>query len=161
MPKADKALVARRVEDILRIRLDGAQYWDVREYVREQEAEEGSAWFVGEGNPLSDAQVRRYQQRADALIYESHDSSRKRLFRRHLAQRKALYARAVTTGDIRAALAVLQDEARLTRLYPADAIELRLADLEKQLRQLKSRGPQPPQLPPTEADEAEEDEQCA
>jgi len=39
MAKADKALVQRRVDDVLRIRLDGAQWWDVREYVREKEGE--------------------------------------------------------------------------------------------------------------------------
>jgi hypothetical protein len=119
MAKADKALVARRIDDVLRIRLDGAQFWDVREYVREREKEPGSAWFLPEGEgPLSDSQIRRYQQQADKLVYESHERSRKKLFRRHLAQRRHLYGRAVTTGDIRTALACAQDEARLLGLYP-------------------------------------------
>ncbi len=42
--KATKAVVAQRVEEVLRIRLDGAQFWDVREYAREKEHEAGSVW---------------------------------------------------------------------------------------------------------------------
>jgi hypothetical protein len=122
--KADKALAARRVEDLLRIRLDGAEFWDVREYVREKEGESRSAWFLKEGeNPLSDGQIRRYQGKADALILQSHERSRKRLLRRHLAQRRNLYAKAVLQGDVRTALAVLQDKAKMEGLYPAEKHE--------------------------------------
>src|SRR5262245_731680 len=121
MAKADKALVARRVDEVLRIRLDGAQFWDVREFVREKEKQEGSAWFVGEGGkPLSDSQIRRYQTQADKLLEQAHERSRRKLFRRHLAQRRHLYARAVTSGDLRTALACTQDEAKLLGLYPAE-----------------------------------------
>jgi hypothetical protein len=119
MARADKAQVARRIDDVLRIRLDGAEFWDVREFVREKEKEAGSAWFLAEGEtPLSDSQIRRYQRKADRLMLESHERSRKRLLRRHLAQRRHLYARAATTGDFRAALSALQDEAELLGLYP-------------------------------------------
>jgi hypothetical protein len=115
---ADKALAARRVEEVLRIRLDGAEFWDVRDFVREKEAEAGSAWHLAEdASPLSDSQIRRYQQRADALMMKAHERSRRKLFRRHLAQRRNLYARAVTTGEISTALAVLKDEATLLSLY--------------------------------------------
>jgi hypothetical protein len=137
MAKADKALSTRRVDDILRIRLDGAQFWDVREFVREKETEKGSAWYLGEGGkPLSDGQIRRYQQKADDLIYSAHERSRKKLFRRHLAQRRNLYARAVTTGDLRTALACLQDEAKLTGLDYDDQIVRQLAALKKGIARL-------------------------
>src|SRR5262245_56161278 len=117
MAKADKALAARRAEDILRIRLDGAEWWDVREFVREKEKEQGSAWFVGEGEtPSSDSMIRKYQERADALMMQAHEKSRKKLLRRHLAQRRNLYARAVTTGDLRTALACLRDEGEMLGL---------------------------------------------
>jgi hypothetical protein len=123
MARADKAQVARRIDDILRIRLDGAEFWDVREFVREKEKEQRSAWFLAEGEePLSDGQIRRYQQKADRLMLQSHERNRKKLLRRHLAQRRNLYARATTTGDIRTALAVLQDEAKLEGLYPPQKI---------------------------------------
>jgi hypothetical protein len=117
-PKPTKATVARRVEEVLRIRLDGAEFWDVREYAREKEKEPGSAWeLTPDGKPLSDGQLWRYIGRADRMIAESCRASRKKLLRRHLAQRRNLYAKAVSQGDVRAALAVLTDEAKLIGLY--------------------------------------------
>jgi hypothetical protein len=121
--KATKAIVLRRVEEVLRIRLDGAEFWDVREYAREKEAEEGSAWHLSEGaKPLSDGQLWRYIAAADKLIAESCRASRKKLLRRHLAQRRNLYAKSVLAGDYRSALAVLRDEAELEGLYPPKKI---------------------------------------
>jgi hypothetical protein len=118
MAKADKALVARRVDELLRIRLDGAEDWDVRNYVREKQSEAGSAWFLAEGEiPLSDSQIWRYQQRADKLMMATRSHNRRQVRNRHLAQRRNLYARAVTTGEIRTALAVLRDEAEMLGLY--------------------------------------------
>jgi hypothetical protein len=52
MAQADKALSARRVDDILRIRLDGAQWWDVLEYVREKELGRLGVVRAGRANPL-------------------------------------------------------------------------------------------------------------
>jgi len=49
--------------------------------------------------------------KATAMIAESCRASRKKLLRRHLAQRRNLFAKAVALGDVRAALAVLADEA--------------------------------------------------
>jgi hypothetical protein len=116
--KADKALSARRVEDILRIRLDGAEWWDVVQFVRENQSEQTSAWFVAEGEkPLSEAMIRKYQERADKLLIESHEKSRKKLLRRHLAQRRNLFARAVTTGELATALRCLDSEAALLALH--------------------------------------------
>jgi hypothetical protein len=116
--KTTKAIVARRIEELLRILLDGAEWWDVCEYVREKEAEDGSAWEVPpDGKPLSHSQIRRYMARATTLIAESCRASRKKLLRRHLAQRRNLYAKAVAQGDVRAALACIADEARLLGLY--------------------------------------------
>jgi hypothetical protein len=139
MAKADKVLVAKRTEDLLRIRLDGARFWDLCEFVREKEVEEGSAWFLEEGSkPLSESQIRRYQQKADDLAERSFERNRKRLFREHIAKRRHLYARAVTTGDLRTALAILRDEAELLKLYPQSTVEQRLAALEKLLASLQS-----------------------
>ncbi len=117
--KATKAQVEARVTELLRIRLDGAEFWDVREYAREKEQEEGSPWQLAEGQkPLSDGQLWRYLARVDRLIAESCRASRKKLLRRHLAQRRALYAKAVSQGDIRGALACVRDEAELQGIYP-------------------------------------------
>lgn len=137
--KATKATVARRVEEVLRIRLDGAEFWDVRESAREKEAEQGSAWQLAQGdNPLSDGQLWRYIGRADKLITESCRASRKRLLRRHLAQRRNLFAKAVNQGDIRAALACLDSEAKLTGLFDDEVMRL-IDQLQKQIAELKAQ----------------------
>jgi hypothetical protein len=116
---ADRTQTRRRVDDLLRIILDGAAWWDVCQFVREQEKEAGSAWFLAEGeNPLSASQIRRYHRQADRLIQTSCERSRRRLFRNHLAKCRHLYAKAVLSGDYRTALAALRDEAELRGMYP-------------------------------------------
>ena len=50
--RATKAQVKARVEEVLRIRLDGAEAWDLREYVREKVATNDPVWG---DQPLSDA----------------------------------------------------------------------------------------------------------
>jgi hypothetical protein len=124
-PKSRKALVAARVDDLLRIMLDGAEEcWDWCEYVREKQTDADSPWFVPERRkPLSYSQIRRYVGKVDKLIAASCRASRKKLLRRHLAKRRNLYAKAVSQGDIRAALACLQDEAELTGLYPPRTVK--------------------------------------
>jgi hypothetical protein len=120
MARATKELVDARTNDILRIMLDGAEAWDLREYVREKEQEEGSPWHLADGaKPLSYGQIRRYAVRAEKLIRETCRISHKRLLRKHQAQRRNLYAKAVSQGDIRAAASVLKDLAELQGLYPA------------------------------------------
>ncbi|HEY7311890.1 MAG TPA: hypothetical protein VH643_21175 [Gemmataceae bacterium] len=101
--------------------------------MREKEAEEGSPWQLPEGGkPLSDSQLWRYIARADAMAAESCRASRKKLMRRHLAQRRHLYAKATLSGDYRTALAILRDEAELLNLY-----DFRLAELEKRILELE------------------------
>lgn len=107
-PKADTAAVALRVEEVLRIRLDGGQFHDVVQYVAEKE------WG------LKDRQLRTYIRRADDLLVEQQDADRRRIIARHFAQRQTLYARAVNAADYRTALAILSDEAKLRGLYASD-----------------------------------------
>src|SRR4051794_2556667 len=95
-PKPTRAQIEQRVNEVLAIRLAGAQLWDVREYVREKEREDGSPWRLAEGqNPLSDSQLYRYLDRADKLITSSSLASRKKLLRLHRARREYLYGLAV------------------------------------------------------------------
>jgi hypothetical protein len=116
--KPTKATIAKRVEEFVQIVLDGAEPHDLRLYVSERQADADSPWARPEGKrPLSDRQIRRYAARAEGVIAESCRTSRKKLLRRHLARRRNLYAKAVSAGDIRTALACLADEARLTGLY--------------------------------------------
>jgi hypothetical protein len=117
-----KAQVEARVDEILRIRLDGAEFWDLREYVREKEQEEGSPWQLVEGQkPLSDSQLWRYLAKADKEIAASCRASRKKLVRRHLAQRRNIFGKAMSAGDYRAALAALESEAKLQGLFDTPA----------------------------------------
>lgn len=129
--RAEKLVVRQRVEELVKLRLGGAAFWDVREYVREQEqtpettapgtAPLLSPWRIPHGaGPLSDSQLREYVRRADAAICRSGREKSSKALSRHFAQRRDLYARAQLAGDLRTALAVLQDEARLKGLYPAE-----------------------------------------
>jgi hypothetical protein len=130
--------MARRVEEVLRIRLDGAEFWDVLQYIAEkQEAGEG-IWAVPEGGkPIAQRTVWWYIQRADQLLAETfrNEAGRKKMRRRHLAQRRNLYAKAVSQGDIRAALSCLDSEAKLLDLYPKpeDALRREVEELKKML----------------------------
>jgi hypothetical protein len=123
MRRAPKDLADARVRDLLRILLDGAEGWDLCEFVRDAEKEEGSPWHLAEGEePLSYSQIRRYAVKAEKLIAESCRTSRKRLLRKHQAQRRSLYATAVHQGDVRAAAMILKDLADLQGLYPAKGV---------------------------------------
>jgi hypothetical protein len=117
--KADKLLVQRRTDDIYRILLDGARLQDLRQYVTSQQTEADSPWFLPKGKePLSDRQLYRYYQAAENLLHEPLGHGRKKLLREHVRKRQNLFARAVTTGDIRTAALILKDEAELRGLYP-------------------------------------------
>src|SRR5947209_8205082 len=94
--QATAAQVAARVEELLRIRLDGAELWDVREFMRQKVAANDPVWGAA---PLSTSQIYRYLEKVDAKIAESCKSSRRKLFRMALARRRNLYARAVNAGD--------------------------------------------------------------
>ncbi len=134
--RATKAIIQARVEEVLRIRLDGAEFWDLREYARDKEKEPGSAWELKRGErPLSDGQLWRYIAKANKLVAESSRASRGRLLRQHLAMRRNLYAKAVSQGDVRAALAAADSEAKLRGLFPTpeDALRKEIEGLRKQL----------------------------
>jgi hypothetical protein len=107
MAKADKSLVLRRNQEILRLILAGGEFEDIRQYAAAQ------------GWKLSERQLRRYQETAHQQLAESIRGDRRQLLGRHLMQRRALYARAVKVNDIRTALQVLRDEALLEGLYPS------------------------------------------
>jgi RecB family endonuclease NucS len=151
-PKAKKSSVAeveRRVQEVLRIRLDGAALHDVVQYATEMK------WDV------SERQVSHYIRRADDLLVERNDRNRKRLLARHCAQRESLYARAVNGADYRTALAVVDSLAKLQGLFvaPSDVKELarlaaaqgaRLVELEKRLEDARRNQADPPAAGPAD-----------
>lgn len=120
--KATNAVVLQRVEEVLAIRLDGAQLHDIRRYASE------NGWGV------SDRQLERYIEKADKLLIERRQKKWKRMKALHLARREALYARALQSADFRTALAVLQDMAKLEELYLS---EKELREVKRRLRELE------------------------
>jgi hypothetical protein len=135
-------ILEQRVEEILEIRLDGAKEWDARRYVAEKEAADEAPWKLPEGgNPLSRRQIRNYIREADRRIARSTQATRQRRVARHIAYRERLFARAVSKGDERTALAVLDSLAKLLDLFPteSDALLREMAALRKELAELKAR----------------------
>lgn len=123
-PRANAILTQRRVSELVRWRLDGAERWDVLENVRAREKKGEAPWEVpADANPLSEGTIWSLLTKADREIHDSHSRNRKQLFRRHLAQRRSLYAKAVLAGDLRTALACVKDEAELLNLYPAKVVK--------------------------------------
>src|SRR5580704_12472780 len=104
--KSDNAEVKRRVEEIFRLRLNGAKRHVILRYAAEK------GWGVRV------RQIETYISRADEMLVERREKSRKRVLARHLAQREELYYQALKAKDYRTALAVLEDDARLRGLYP-------------------------------------------
>ncbi len=115
--------MAQRVTEISRIRLEGAKFADVLEYVRETEQNPESCWYEEPGEeplePLGDSTIWRYISLADDAIEAETVSSRKKLFKKHLAQREHLYSKATLAGDIRTSLSILKDIDELLALYPS------------------------------------------
>lgn len=144
--KASRPEVAERIAEVLRIRLDSAQFHDVCEYAKEK------GWDV------SERQIGRYIAAADELIAKRMETRRKRLISRHIAMRESLAARAINAADLRTALATMDSTAKLQGLFSdaKDVKELlkiianqdaRLKDLEGRLH--ASAGPSTPPAPPT------------
>ena len=112
--KSSNLEAAQRVEEVFKLRLGGAEFADIRQFASEPEQN----WNV------SDRQLWRYIAAADKLVKERFDARAEHLLNRHLLQRRTLFAHAMGAGDFRAALAVLQDEAKLEGLYPPTKTEL-------------------------------------
>jgi hypothetical protein len=111
--KSSKVEVAKRVEEVFRLRLGGAEYADIVQYASAPE----QSWDV------SERQIRNYIAAADRLVKERFDAHAGHLLARHLLQRRLLYAHAVGAGDFSTALRVLDSEAKLEGLFPAERHE--------------------------------------
>ncbi len=123
--KADNTTIALRIEEVLRRRLDGAQFHDIVQYAAEK------GWGV------NDRQLWTYIRKADDLLFERQDKSRKKVIARHLAQRQALYARAVNAADLRTALSILDSECKLRGLFPEAGVKELLKLVMAQGEQIK------------------------
>jgi hypothetical protein len=112
--RSTKAETMQRVHAVLKIVLFGAEFHDLRDFADK------------EGWNVSDSTLRRYQTAALELCREQQEQNRERLLARHLMQRRALYARAMESGDWRTALAIATDEAALLGLYPTGKARIEL-----------------------------------
>jgi len=143
--KSTNAIVSQRVEEILRLRIDGANFANIRDFANQPE----QAWGV------SDSQLKRYIQKSDELLRERTERGRGKITRIHLARRETLFARAVQLADIRTALAVLDSDAKLRGLYDEpgklrqQALDLltRIAQLEDAARAGSTPDPEPLERP--------------
>ena len=116
---ATKTIVARRIDDVMRIRLGGGGFANICEYVRKNEIVEGSAWHLAPGDsPLTDSQLWRYIGKVDQAMRDVDAEFRQRLISMHVARCGRLYYKANQAADIRLALACLQHEAKILGLYP-------------------------------------------
>lgn len=115
---------ARRLE-VAQLRLDGAQWYEVFEWIRVREAEPiqpgkpPNCWHSE--RPLTKAAIFWYIGEADKMILELAEADRTRAYRKHLAQRQNLYAKAVNMGDIGNALRILDSMAKLQDLFPSNS----------------------------------------
>lgn len=110
--KSTQDTVQKRVEEVLAIRLLGAELPEIRKLSQKKR------WGV------SDDQLRRYIHRTDEVLAKMLEKDRERLLNRHIAQRRALFAACMQAEDYANARAVLKDEAELLALYPAGKLEL-------------------------------------
>lgn len=151
-PKSDRAEFDRRVQQVLAIRLDGAQLHDLIEFA----AQQVPPWNV------SERQLARYLEAADDLLAKRMERKRGRLIGLHVSRRESLYARAINSADYRTALAVLSDLAKLQNLYASDKdfkelVKIattqaeRLRELEVRLSATQAAAPKPEEPPPCPA----------
>src|SRR5215470_19650666 len=112
--KSSKAEVRKRVEEVFKLRLGGANLADIVQYASAPE----QAWGVAE------RQIANYIKAADQLMVERFDAKAPCLLNRHLLQRDQVFAHAMGAGDFRTALAVLDSGAKLLGLFPAERHEL-------------------------------------
>ena len=118
-PDPSPGLTPERVDTVLRLRLDGAQFHDLKAFANDTDAEGkadaargGPAWNV------SDADLWAMIGKADDLLVARAEKDRARAYAVAVARREALYARAVNAGDYSAALGCLKDIAQLQGTYP-------------------------------------------
>jgi hypothetical protein len=110
------AQVAARVHEVLRIRLDGASFADLKDFAKE------AGWNV------SDRQLKTYITRADRLLAAEIEKDAGKLLSFHVAQRRQLLARCINSGDLSTALRTLDSEAQLLNLFPAKKVSIASPD---------------------------------
>lgn len=117
------AVTPERVETVLRLRLDGAQFHDLRLFAADTSAD-GTLVRGGPPWEVSDDDLWKLIDRADTVLVSRTKQSHAQAVALQLARRDALYARAVNAGDYSVAASILKDQAALLGMYP-NVAELR------------------------------------
>lgn len=137
--KATEGQMRKRIEEVLRLRLDGAEFWDLRDYIRKQEITPGSAWELrGDDKPLSDQHIRRYITDTNKMIVRHDRGSKEEMLDEHVARRRHLYAKAIKSGDLSNAVKALDSEAKLQGLFPPPPPPAEFVSLLKEIESLQS-----------------------
>jgi hypothetical protein len=111
--RASKTVTTVRVEEILQLRLLGAEFVDIRKH------SQANGWN------LADRSLHYLIAKSDKLLQQTLEKDRTKIINRHIAMRRALYARAVAVSDYGTASRILRDEAELLGLYPAKKMDVR------------------------------------
>ena len=131
--RPNKSEMEKRLADVFRLRLEGAGILNLLEYIREKELEPGSCWFLEPGEkPLSLRSIEHYIEQTNKQVREAFSKDRERILIEHRSRREWLYLKSVSVGDgenpdYRAALAILQDQARSRGFTPAAKRPIRMA----------------------------------
>ncbi len=110
-PRSSAVVVSGRVLEIYRLRLRGKEFPDLWDFAAKQ------GWGV------SRTTLTRYIAAADEMCEKHYNRRAIYMHARHIMQRRMLLDKCLDAGDFRTALSVLQDEAKLANLYPANKVE--------------------------------------
>jgi hypothetical protein len=110
--KSTKAVFHQRVEQVLKIRLAGAQLHDIRNFAQEDDPDTGRPWNV------TDKTLKYYISASNQLLARAAEKDHDKLLTLAIAQRETLYANAIQSGDWRAALAIADSRDKLLGLFP-------------------------------------------
>jgi hypothetical protein len=102
----DRNVVEQRSNELLELRLGGAEMPQLKQYAERQ------GWGV------TSRTLYRYVKIGDKLLAKTLEHDRELLVNKHVAQRRRRYQKAMDAGDLSTALRILQDEAELLSLYP-------------------------------------------
>jgi hypothetical protein len=112
--KSTRAEIIARVEQVVLLRLNGADLAQVVEYGNQKE------WSVGP------RMLKKYITAADKKILRQSERNHARNVGLHVARRKRLYCLAMEQQDFKLAHAILKDLGELEAAYPAQAMKLKL-----------------------------------
>lgn len=151
----DVAETAARVEKILALRLDGAQFHDLHTYANDPSAEAAE----GRGGPpwnLDAPALWELIHRADDILVARVETKRGRAVALQLARRDTLYLRSINAGDYAVALSILRDQATILGMYPkVDELRTLVKAQDKLIAELEAAADAPRQLGPAETSPGE------